>query len=337
MSKMDKDYTIFLVFCYNILILLSFIFLCVRPLGFSADDLNYERIFSDSIYNKGFINQEVEPLYLIVSRIILSFDGGFFWILLIFGGLGFLIKVNFINKFYSNIYAKIFFLLSYLFCIYPLHDLTQLRVSLAIALFLLSIRFRDIFILGYLVMILSILSHYSVVPAIVMYLYQTKFMKFISFKYRPYFLFLLYGSVAIFVYFLTQNTEMRYGEGNYPSYYYFIHPFFISIVLVLFFKRVYLKQDNFYLNIIYKISLMYTLFFVVFLFANSQIAAFRFLEMAYVFIIFIVCFSVKNVKDLISWGLITFTMPLFGMLISSQSSFNWEILMNWIHNGFGVF
>ena len=120
--------------------LLSFTVLLIlvaglRPIGFDQDSLNYIQILDSPV--RGFFNGLKEPIYLLIiklNRVLFSGSStGFF---LIYAILGVSLKIYAIGRLSLAPIISVFIYISLYFI---LHEMTQIRVGVASAVFLLSL------------------------------------------------------------------------------------------------------------------------------------------------------------------------------------------------------
>ena len=326
-------YLYFTLLIYIVFFMASFSTL--KPRGFDSDDSNYIRVFNSIKFDTSYFFQEMEPTYILVSKVLHYFGANYEWMLLFFSAFGLTLKFISVYKFYNKIRGIYLFLISYFLFLYWFHDLTQIRISFSLGLFLYATTLRYKNFIKYFLLIVSLLTHYSIIPAIFLLIYRDLFELKIHPKYRFYFGCLFYLSILLTVVYTNSLIELKYGEGNYPSIYYLLHPYSISILFSLFI----LRRNN--RTIFYYLSLFYYIFFISYLLSNSQIAAFRFIEIAYFFILIDICKKFdtgwKNFKALFCLIITTFTFSSYAFFFSSQSSFDFLVLNKWINSGFGVF
>ncbi len=314
---------------------LSISFSVFKPRGFDSDDPNYIRVFNSISFNTPYFLQEMEPMYISISKILHYFGYNYLGILLIFSGLGLFLKFFSLSKIFYRLRSFYLFIFAYFLFLYWFHDITQIRISFSLALFLYATTLSYKNFVKYIFLIFSLLTHYSIFPAIFLLIYRELIEENISPKFRSYMSFILYIFIICFVVYVNSITEVKYGEGNYPSNYYFIHPYsiciFISIILLKNTKK----------SIFYYLSMFYYAFFVAYLLSDSQIAAFRFIEIAYFFLLIDICkrFDYNQIfyRNIFCLLLTTLTFFSYAFIFSPQVSFDMQILSKWFYNGFGVF
>ncbi|WDB75968.1 EpsG family protein [Escherichia albertii] len=132
-SRTKKIYILPMFFLGAVLIVLT----SLRPIGIDADSLSYQEAYK-LVQNGIFvINEPTFNFFSIISNAFF-YDNkiGIGFLFFVYAGLSISIKFYAIYKYSSSIYLSI---LVYLCMFYILHEMTQIRVGLASAFFLLGI------------------------------------------------------------------------------------------------------------------------------------------------------------------------------------------------------
>jgi hypothetical protein len=168
--------------CISLLVLLGTTVAYFQPFGLSPDYADYSKffdltrqeelqIFSASRFEPGFSAAALGFTFLFSTNIEVYTVFVFFCLLSKF------IVINALSKsFYSFLLAG----LVYLFCFFPLHELTQLRVACSTSFIFLGLLLisRKKIALGSVTVIMAIVFHYSII-ALIPFLY-CKFIKLLS-------------------------------------------------------------------------------------------------------------------------------------------------------------
>ncbi len=144
----------------------------LRPIGMDKDSLNYSAILSVDISNANFLDKE--PAFWIINQINkFVFTGNKQTFFLIFAVLGVSLKLIAIRKY--SLFPMLS-ILTYVSMYFVLHEMTQIRVGVASAIFLLAI--KDIkdkkFGCYILKTLLAMMFHYSAIIMLVFYFIDTK-------------------------------------------------------------------------------------------------------------------------------------------------------------------
>ena len=154
---MSKQYNIiFYIYFSLVLIILA----SIRPIGFDADSIGYYTIMEKIIK---FDYTLIEPAFVLIVKLSYSFFGEEYYqraVLVIFA----ILHISILSyALYKLSKYPIYSLLLYLLLFYPILGLTQIRYSILVSLFLLSI--PDIInrniIRFYIKIFIAILFHYS--------------------------------------------------------------------------------------------------------------------------------------------------------------------------------
>jgi hypothetical protein len=125
---------------YNVLFLVVFVLLFAvagfRPVGFDRDSENYSRIIESIITTPSYGFVEGPSFYLIVKLSSVLFKDVVRGVFIIYALLGVLLTLYAIRKISTY---PILSLIVYVLLYFPLHAMTQFRLSVAAAIFLLSI------------------------------------------------------------------------------------------------------------------------------------------------------------------------------------------------------
>ena len=152
---------------YSILACILFsIFAATQIFGYSNDYLTYKGAFSYYSDLSQYI--WIEPSFILMARLLSDFDLGFPIYIFIVVFISLCLKVRVVAKYHSN-FLPVF--ISYLATIYFLHEYTQVRFAIGLALFYYSFAItHDRSLMRWLLFGLSILFHYSMLLLIVIYL-----------------------------------------------------------------------------------------------------------------------------------------------------------------------
>lgn len=120
-------------FCYFVISTFAFLLCIFKPENFDNDYQNYLELYSLSI-NASFDDANIFSLYLLTSLFSHIVGVGLNGVFFLYAGVGFALKsiIIYLNK--RDIFL---ILLLYILTFYPMHELTQIRVSLGIAVFML--------------------------------------------------------------------------------------------------------------------------------------------------------------------------------------------------------
>lgn len=304
-----------------------------RPNDFASDYINYQQLFdSFKLSSNVVVLGSIEPMYIWLSKFVYFFDGGF---------LSLLFVVTFVSIFIKYKYAKALFIkpsfIFLYFCVYfltfyPLYELTQLRVCLALSFVLYALVNRTHF--GYVFFImLAVLSHYSLAPCVLLLLATQLSRAKIKGTQVNLFITAFIISFFLLTFWFLKFLPDKYEGTNYPFYYYFLHPFsIIIIVLLVSFRRMALgSYSRVYTNIYYIVFLYYSIF-AAFIISGNQIPAFRFLEISLFFslnFLFIGGFIYKNKLSILLLLVEIFIVITFFHLIATNPLINFSVFKDY--------
>lgn len=133
LSVTDKT-TRFFVFLFGVFLI---VFAGFRSPGFDADSLNYIGVIHAPISDMSFLDKE-PSFWIVVILNQLLFSSSYISFFMIYAMLGVSLKLYAIKTLLKD--GFLFSLVIYLLLYYVLHELTQIRVGVASALFLLSLK-----------------------------------------------------------------------------------------------------------------------------------------------------------------------------------------------------
>lgn len=328
---------IFLFLTYGLLTILL-LFSVFRPEGLDHDYQQYLKLFEFFRGGgSGGLGSEVEPLYIYISRFVDFIGGDFLFLLFIYSFTSLACKYRFIKLGVKNNKSVLLFLLLYAVIFYPLHELTQIRISLALALLLYGLTLNST-IPFLVIMTLGMLSHYSLIPAVFLIL----LIRFSNKRIKPNQVVIFISMVCLFcffmVIFIAYGKNLKYDGVNLPFYYYFIHPYSV----VVFVSLIFIRKNKGYVVFhreLYFLALLYYLFFIAFLLLQSQVAAFRFIEISlfFVFIILFLNFSNSNnsIIDSICLFTIVSVLFLYEHVIADVPLLDINVFSNWVNDYLG--
>lgn len=166
-----------------------FLFACLGSffIEYGVDYGNYI-IYFDQIRNGDFnvvLLNRVEPLFgFIVFLLTMIFTSNYFvYFCLLILSIFFKLLVIFYRSqtFLSSITLSFYYLFRY----FPIHELTQIRISIAIGFFLLAISMRTA-LLGWLLFAIACTVHYSIIPFMPLFVFvvfaQTESLKYLKYE-----------------------------------------------------------------------------------------------------------------------------------------------------------
>lgn len=225
---MVKLKTLYLWIIFFISLILSY-FVANRPENITADYGIYYTMYNDP-------DARLSELTFNFFRYIFSgFDNGFIYLLYAYAFLSLFIKLSILIK--QNFLNFLLFLIFYFLCFFPLWEMTQIRISLAVSIFILSFfyfpKYRDLIVLS------SLLFHYSMI-----------------FIVAPYFLYKFFGGKIylsilsnfalgiVFLFIVSYTPYVAYDANEYVAEYSF---FSLKNVLILF-LIIYNYKNNYFEN-----------------------------------------------------------------------------------------
>ena len=203
---------------------------------FRSDDFrDYQNYYN--YFKYGY--EGVEVSYKIISTLLRSVDNGFYYLLYLYGFLGFSLKFYRFYEIYAINYGFFRFLLvlsMYFCCFFVLWDLIQIRYSAAISFLMIGFFCKNIKFKFFLFFI-SFLFHYSMVVPICLFIFLVYFKN----NFTRFLFFILF---PIFGYFLIGYSEYALRYSSVSSDYdqsipifsgiYFLN--FFMIIVFIFFK-----------------------------------------------------------------------------------------------------
>lgn len=129
-----------------------------RPIGFDRDSPNYENFYMHP--DNGLSEISVEPSFLMICKACSMFSQDVRLVFILFAFLGVALKLYAIQKFRFMLFFPV---LIYFSNFFMLHELTQIRVGVASALFLIAIPHlaNGKRLVAFLILLLSCVFHYS--------------------------------------------------------------------------------------------------------------------------------------------------------------------------------
>ncbi|AUT35991.1 EpsG family protein [Acinetobacter pittii] len=209
-------------------------------------------------------HQNVEPVFKIASNIFHYINNGFIWMLGFFAFFGLLLKIRaFYDFFYKKSFLSFLYMLfMYLVVFFPIWEMTQIRMGLAISLLVYAFIIVDKLWIKALFCLMALLCHYGTSIVIVLYFI------FYFFSNRK---ILAFSLSSLVVYIFSQLiVRSNYEVYNVDSYSEVFNPYsfknlyiFLSSLFVIFICYIDKKYNN--INIIMAfISLMLlVLYFIV--------------------------------------------------------------------------
>jgi len=300
-NKKSYDNFLFFIICTLLVLVSGF-----RPLGLDRDSLTYVDLINRPISEIWF----QEPTFIFFTLINKFFFGEtyrFFFIL--YACLGIVIKFIAIKKFKVNKFIALFVYISLYFV---LHDMTQIRVGVASAFFMLSLSYyKENKNRALVFQLCAILFHYSALAGLAIYLlrkaklnktlclcfilFSLSISKFItqSFILDISFYFPDFLSVKIKNYIYMLNESGTFQAFNQYNYFYLGLVFFIAISLLN--KKSFLNNDEMY-NYELSIKLLLMMILTYYLLAPVPILAGRFSEFFGIALIIYFPYFVKMFK-----------------------------------------
>ena len=154
-----------------------------RPIGIDGDSLNYISILGVHIENANFIDKE--PMFWIINEFNhIVFNGEVQTFFILFAIIGVSLKLYAIKKLAISPLMSI---LVYILLYFILYEMTQIRVGVSLAIFLLAIEdIKNKNFISYLIKtLLAILFHYSAAMMILIYFLNTKKINLILYGFLP--------------------------------------------------------------------------------------------------------------------------------------------------------
>ncbi|HAV7719071.1 TPA: O34 family O-antigen polymerase [Escherichia coli] len=302
----------------------------IKPEGFDHDYKQYLYLFElyKNSIDLGF-GYEVEPLFIYLSRLVNFFNGGIVALLFIYTAVALICKCIFIKRCTKKTSQLVFFVFLYSVIFYPIHELTQIRISLALGLLLWGSLQKNKIIFA-MIMLLTMLSHYSLIPSVIFIsLFRYLNDKIVRTQVLAFIALLCFVICLLLIFYMSRQT-IKYDGTNMPFYFYFLHPYSLIMLFSLFYMRRYIK-NHFYYQFLYILAMLYYFLFLSFLFLQSQIAAFRFMEIALFFmfiLIFIINSSFKSSIIKMLMLILVVTMFLYEHVIAIEPILNFDILHN---------
>ncbi|EHU1559404.1 EpsG family protein [Acinetobacter baumannii] len=209
-------------------------------------------------------HQNVEPIFKIVSNIFHHLNNGFIWLLGFYAFFGLLLKTR---VFYDFFYKKSFLSFLYMFFMYlvvffPIWEMTQIRMGLAISLLIYAFVVIDKLWVKILFCLIALLCHYGTSIIIALYFIFHLFSK------RKILAFLL-SSFVVFI-FSQLIVRSNYEVYNVDSYNEVFNPYsfknlyiFLSSIFVIFICYVDNKYDNINVKMAFISLMLLFLYFIV--------------------------------------------------------------------------
>lgn len=315
------------------LFLLLLAFAVFRPDDLASDYSNYQELFESYKVQGALTFDSIEPVYIILSKLIYFFHGGFLTLLLVITSISFLLKYGYAKFVFKRHSIVLLYFFLYVITFYALYELTQLRICLALSLIMFALvqrNFLSFIFLG----VLAVFSHYSVVPCFIILLaIRFSLCKIKGSQVNFFITLLIMIFFACTVWFLKFLPD-KYEGTNYPFYFYFFHPFSLIILLsLIFLRKIILTSFNkIAVNIYYSILLYYFLF-VAFIFSGNQIPAFRFLEIALFFsfnLLFMTLVILKSKTSVILLILEVVIIIMYFYILAINPLINFDVFKNYL-------
>jgi hypothetical protein len=125
--------------------LVCFVVAYLQPFGISRDYADYEQFFDDLRVNGLSLVQDIrfEPGFVLLSYVLVLLSPSSLFVYALLAGIAAGVKFSILGTFAKQRHALVPVAVFYLVRFMPLHELTQLRAALAIALLLLAFRFSE--------------------------------------------------------------------------------------------------------------------------------------------------------------------------------------------------
>ena len=284
------------------------------------DHLTYIRYYELISSGQPFV---FEPFFLIISYIVSFTINNVTAVFLIFAVFGVSLKYIAIKKLSNFWMCSILVYFSYFFL---LHEMTQIRTSIASGVLLLSIPFIYTKNLkGFLILVLlGSMSHYSLIAILPMYYINTKKVEIIFFFLIPltyilYFLSINISSVIslINIFYETGGTRFEYyamlAKSNSIEVFSILQLIHILVSYILLWKWKYLSRKNDYFVILLKFYIIATSLFVAF--ADIPALGIRFSELFHIVEIILIPTLIFLTKRKIDAKYLIIILSLFSLLL----------------------
>nr|AHB32832.1 Wzy [Acinetobacter baumannii] len=227
-------------------------------------DPNVDRDYYTYLDYYSYGNPKVEPVFKLASEIFHHFNNGFIWLLGFFAFFGLLLKIR---AFYVISYKKSFVTFFYMIFLYlvvffPIWEMTQIRMGLAISLLVYAFIIVDKLWIKTLFCLMALLCHYgtSIVIALYFIIY--------FFSNRKWLLFSLSGLVIyIFSQLISRSNYEVYNIDTYvevfnpysfKNFYIFLSS--IVVIVVCYFDG---KSDSVNVKIAFISLMLLVLYFII--------------------------------------------------------------------------